>query len=92
MFSKKSQPTYTGESQYSMLTRSKTPKIIKKSWSQQILQEDSMAVRGNRIEGNTNRALEAVQRRLDLQALVKDFDTLMPRAYSDSIVNFFVNE
>jgi hypothetical protein len=75
-----------------MLTRSKTPKIIKKSWSQQILQEDSMAVRGNRIEGNTSRALEAVQRRLDLQALVKDFDTMVSCAYSDSIVKFFVNE
>ncbi len=51
-----------------------------------------MAVRGNRIEGNTSRALEAVQRRLDLQALVKDFDTMVSCAYSDSIVKFFVNE
>ncbi len=42
------------------------------------------------MEGNTSRALASVQRRLDLLALVQDFDTMMPRTYLDSIVKFFV--
>jgi hypothetical protein len=66
--------------------------LNKESWSQQILREDSMAVGGNKMEGNTSRALASVQRRLDLQALVQDFDTMMPRTYLDSIVKFFVND
>jgi hypothetical protein len=49
-------------------------------------------VGGNKMEGNTSRALASVQRRLDLQALVQDFDTMMPRTYLDSIVKFFVND
>ncbi len=66
--------------------------LNKESRSQQILREDSMAVGGNKIEGNTSRALASVQRRLDLQALVKDFDTMMPITYLNSIMKFFVNE
>jgi hypothetical protein len=51
-----------------------------------------MVVGSNEMEGNTSRALAAVQRRLDLQALVKDFGTTMPCTYMDSIVKFFVND
>jgi hypothetical protein len=66
--------------------------VVLEGWSQQILREDSMAVGGNKMEGNTSRALASVQRRLDLQALVQDFDTMMPRTYLDSTVKFFVND
>jgi hypothetical protein len=33
-----------------------------------------------------------IQRRLDLRALVRDFDSTMPRTYLDSIVMFFSND
>jgi hypothetical protein len=51
-----------------------------------------MVVGGNKMEGNTSRALAAEQRRLDLQALVKDFNTMMPHTHLDSIGKFFVND
>jgi hypothetical protein len=51
-----------------------------------------MAVGGNKMEGNTSRALASVQKRPDLQALVQNFDTMMPCTYLDSIVKLFVND
>jgi hypothetical protein len=48
------------------------------SWSQQILLEDCMAVGANKTKLKKSRALAAVLRRLDLPALVRDFDTMMP--------------
>jgi hypothetical protein len=51
-----------------------------------------MEVGGNKMEANKKRSLEAIQRRLDLRALVRDFDSMMPRTYMDSIVRFFTND
>ncbi len=66
--------------------------LNKESWSHIVLLEDSMAVGGNRTELNKTRALSSVQRRLDLQALVQDFDSMMPVTFLDSIVKFFAND
>ncbi len=62
------------------------------SWSHTVLLEDSMAVGGNRTDLNKSRELSSVQRRLDLQALVQGFDSMMPATFLDSIVKFFAND
>jgi hypothetical protein len=66
--------------------------LNKESWLHTVLLEDSMAVGGNRTDLNKSRALSSVQRRLDLQALVQDFDNMMPATYLDSIIKFFAND
>jgi hypothetical protein len=66
--------------------------LNKKSWSHTVLLEDSMAVGGNRTDLNKSRALSSVQRRLDLQALVQDIDSMMSATFLDSIVKFFAND
>jgi hypothetical protein len=43
-------------------------------------------------ELNKSWALSSVQRRLDLQALVQGFDTMMPSTFSDSFVKFFAKD
>jgi hypothetical protein len=58
--------------------------LNKKSWSHTVLLEDSMAMGGNRTDLNKSRALSSVQRRLDLQALVQDFDNMIPAKYTFS--------
>jgi hypothetical protein len=66
--------------------------LNKESWSQQILREDSLAVGGNNIDANKSRKLAAVNRRQDLQALVRDYHKMMPHIFLDSIVKFFSND
>jgi hypothetical protein len=56
--------------------------LNKESWSQQILCEDSMEVAGNKMEANKRRSLEAIHMRLDLMALVRDFDSMMPSTWT----------
>ncbi len=51
-----------------------------------------MAVGGNRTDLNKSHALSSVQRRLDLQALVQDFDSMVPATFLDSIVKFFAHD
>ncbi len=55
----------------------------------QILREDSFAVGGNGIDANKSRNLAAINRQMDLQALVRDYHTMMPNVFLDSIVKFF---
>jgi hypothetical protein len=55
--------------------------LNKESWPQQILCEDSMEVAGNKMEANKRRSL-AIQTRLDLMALVRDFDSMMPSTWT----------
>jgi hypothetical protein len=66
--------------------------LNKESWSHQILLEDSTAMGANYIDLNKSRALSSVQRRLDLQGLVQDLDTMMPGTFLDSIIKFFAND
>jgi hypothetical protein len=51
-----------------------------------------MAVGANNTELNKSQALFSIQRRLDLQALVQDYDTMMPSTFLDSIVKFFAKD
>jgi hypothetical protein len=62
--------------------------LDEESWSR----EDPVMVGSNSTQANKSRAPAAVPGRLDLQALVKDFNTKMPTTYLNSIVKFSVNK
>jgi hypothetical protein len=51
-----------------------------------------MVVGANKPKLNKSRALAPVQRRLDLQALMRDLDTMFHSTFFDSIVKFFAND
>jgi hypothetical protein len=51
-----------------------------------------MAVGANSTELNKSRSLSSIKRRLGLQALVQDFDTMMPSTSLDCTVKFFAND
>ncbi len=65
--------------------------LNKASWSHQILWEDSIAAGANETDQSKRRAQVSVQRKPDLQALVREFDTMMTSTFLDSIVKFFAN-
>jgi hypothetical protein len=60
--------------------------IQRDSWAEKTLQEESVAVGGNSLDKSTSRALHRQQRRLDLQAICKDFAAMPPTYYMERLV------
>jgi hypothetical protein len=61
--------------------------VNKESLAQLALPEDALAVGGNAVEANRGRKKQAIERRQDLQALVRSWDQGLRREdYMDSLV------
>jgi hypothetical protein len=60
--------------------------VIKDSWAEKSLREDSLAV-GRNDQAGHSRTLDRTYQRQDTQKIAKDFANMKPKAFMDMIVN-----